>query len=62
MILTLTFNWWTIPAIVTVLAILYTLFYPADDGGYLGGIARMFMAIPALIVSLLAWAVAGFFK
>jgi hypothetical protein len=58
----ITLAWWHIPAVVTVLAVLWTLFWPADTSGSFGGIARLFMALPALIVSLLAWAIAGFFK
>jgi hypothetical protein len=54
--------WWMIPAAVTVLALLWTFFWPADDSGFMGGIARMFMLVPALFVSLLAWAIAGALK
>jgi hypothetical protein len=62
MTLTLSFAWWHIPAVVTVLALLYVLYWPADDSGFMGGVTRLFMMVPALFVSLLAWAVAGFFK
>lgn len=62
MTITLAIAWWHIPATVTVLAVLWTMFWPADDSGFFGGIARLFMALPVLIVSLLAWAIAGFFK
>lgn len=54
--------WWHIPAMVTVLSICWALFWPADDRGYCGGLIRLFMLFPALILSLLAWAIAGALK
>lgn len=60
--ITLAFRWWVIPAVITAVSLLWAFFWPADDGGYLGGITRLFMLIPALGGSLLAWAVAGILK
>lgn len=62
MIITLSLAWWFIPTAITAISMLWAFFWPADDSGYLGGITRLFMLIPALIVSLLAWAIAGVFK
>ena len=59
---TLNIAWWDIPATITLLAMLWAVFWPADDGGYLGGITKLFMLIPALFLSLLAWAIAGILK
>lgn len=57
-----TLVWWHIPAAVTVLSLLWAFFWPADDGGYMGGITRLFMLVPALVVSCLAWAICGAVK
>lgn len=54
--------WWQVPLVITIVTMAWALFWPADDGGYLGGIVRMFMLVPALLVSALAWAVGGILK
>lgn len=59
---TLTIGWWAIPTTVTVLALLWALFWPADDGGFMGGITRLFMLFPAFVVIAIAWIVAAFLK
>lgn len=59
---TISVSWWNIPAVITVLALLWAFFWPAEDGGYLGGIVRLFMVIPAMGVSLIAWVIAGALK
>lgn len=58
----LTLAWWHLPAVCTVLAILWALFWPADDRGVFGGITRMFMLMIALAVIAVAWAIAGALK
>lgn len=54
--------WWLLPLIITVLAILWAFFWPADDSGTFGGITRLLMLTPALVVSMVAWIVAAFLK
>lgn len=60
--LSITLAWWYVPALITVLSLLWSFFWPADDSGMFGGITRLFMLVPALIVSLLAWAISGAIK
>ena len=62
MSVTLNFAWWAIPAIITTLALAWALFWPADDGGYLGGIGALLNMVIALFFALLAWAIAGALK
>ena len=62
MTLTLTFAWWWIPTAITVLALLWAFFWPADRDGLTGGITTMLMLIPALLVIAFAWAIAGVLK
>ena len=59
---TLTLGWWAIPTAVSVLALLWAFFWPADDGGCMGGIMRIFMLLPALFVIAIAWVLAAIFK
>jgi hypothetical protein len=58
---TVSFTWWALPTAITVLALLWAFFWPADDGGFMGGITRLFMLVPALLVTAVAWALAGIF-
>ncbi len=58
---TLTFAWWWIPTIVTILALLWAFFWPADRDGIAGGMTLIIMLVPALFVIAVAWAVAGIF-
>jgi hypothetical protein len=62
MTITLNLAWWQIPTGVTILAMLWAFFWPADDDGFLGGITRLFMCVPALFVSLIAWVIAAVVK
>lgn len=62
MTMTLTLAWWAIPAAITLVSLLWAFFWPADGGGYLGGITALFNVVIALVVSLLAWAIAGALK
>ena len=62
MTMTLTLSWWAIPAVITTLALAWALFWPCDDSGNLGGMVVMFNVMIALVISLLAWAIAGALK
>lgn len=62
MTLTIELTWWLVPTIITVISLAWALFWPADDGGYLGGIVRLFMLIPALCLIALAWIIGAALK
>lgn len=62
MTITISFSWWMIPTLVTVLSMLWALYWPADDSGLGGGIVRLFMLVPALAVSLIAWVIFAILK
>lgn len=60
---TLTFAWWWIPTAVTVIGLFWALFiYDDGSSGYLSGLGNLFMLIPVLAVSMVAWIVAAVFK
>ena len=54
--------WYVIPAVITVLAIGWAFFWPADRDGMFGSLTTMFMLIPALVVSVISWVIAGVLK
>lgn len=58
---TLLFAWWAKPAAITVIGLLWALFFVKGEG-YLGGLNNLFAVGAVAIVSALAWAIAGFFK
>jgi hypothetical protein len=62
MTFTLTFAWWWIPLAITVVTCGWAIFIVDDHGGYLSGLGNLLALIPALIISLAAWAIAGALK
>ena len=62
MTFTVTFAWWWIPLAVTVASLVYPLFIHKDGSGYMAGLGNVLLLVPALFISALAWAIAGFFK
>lgn len=62
MTIALTLAWWHIPTLITTIALLWVIFWPVRDAGWFSDLVRLFMLAPALIVSLLAWAIAGALK
>ena len=60
--MTIEITWWMIPTIITVAAILGAFFWPAERGGYLGGLAALLMLVPALSIIAIAWIIAGVLK
>ena len=56
MTLLITLAWWHIPTAITVVALLFMLFWPAV------GTDKLFLAVLWLIVALAAWAIAGALK
>lgn len=63
MTFTLTFAWWWIPMAITVISIGWAVFvYNDGSSGFLAGLGNVIMLIPALTISAVSWAIAGFFK
>lgn len=62
MTLTITYAWWWIPTIITVLGGIWAIFLVDDGGGMFSGIGNLLALVPVLIVSCIAWAIAGIFK
>jgi hypothetical protein len=60
--LTIHFGWWVIPLAITFASVGLAFWETRNNQGLLGGFALMLCLIPALALSALAWAVAGFFK
>ncbi len=60
--LTLTFPYWLIPTIITVVCYVYAIYIYDDGNGYLSGVGNLFMLIPASIISLISWIVYAIFK
>lgn len=62
MTFTITFAWWWIPAAITVAGFIWAVFIVDGGSGMLSGLANLFAMIPVLVVSCLAWAIAGALK
>lgn len=60
--MTITITWWMIPSIITVGGILWAVYGHKDGGGYLSGIGNMFLLVPILAVSTIAWIIAAILK
>ena len=62
MTITITYAWWWIPTIITVSGVIWALLIFNDGDGYLAGIGNIFMLVPVLVISCIAWAIAGALK
>lgn len=62
MTFTLTFAWWWIPAVITVVGLIWAVCIVDGGSGIGAGLANMLALVPVFIVSAIAWAVAGFLK
>jgi hypothetical protein len=62
MVITLHMQWWTAPLVITVLALLWAFLWPADNTGLFGGTVRLFMLLPALVLSISGWMIGGILK
>lgn len=60
--MTLSLAWYVIPTVITILALGWAFFWPADRGGMFSGVTTMLMLIPALVVIAIAWIAAAIFK
>lgn len=56
------FPWWSIPTIITLAGIFWALYIVDDGGGFLSGLGNIFALIPVLVVSCIAWIIAGVLK
>ncbi len=60
--MTITFDAWVIPTVITVCGLAYAIFV-YDDGDWLGsGIGNVLMLIPVLFISLISWVIYAVFK
>ena len=57
-----TLAWWVIPTVITVLGLIWALFIVDSGSGMLAGFSNLLALIPVLLVSAIAWSVAGAFK
>jgi hypothetical protein len=63
MTITIHFQWWMIPTLITVLSFSWALFWPFEDGaGFLSGLANLFAFVPASVLSMISWIIAGVLK
>lgn len=62
MTFTITYAWWWIPAIITLAGIIWAIFIVDDGGGFMSGIGNLLAMVPVLVVSCIAWAIAGAWK
>lgn len=60
--MTITLYTWMIPTIITVGGLIWALFIVKDPPGYMSGIGNIFMLVPVLFVSCIAWILWGIFK
>ena len=61
MTITLTYAWWLVPALITLMGIGYMMI-PKNHGGNYPDIGVMIELILTLLTVSIAWAIAGFFK
>lgn len=60
--ITITFATWMIPAAITVIGLIWAIFFIDDGPGYFSGLSNILALIPVLFVSCIAWIVWGIFK
>ena len=60
--MTIVITWWMIPAAITIVGLVWAICIYNDGGGYLSGMGNVFMLVPVLAVSMVAWIVAAFLK
>jgi hypothetical protein len=62
MTFTLTFAWWWIPTVVSVVGLVWAIFFVDPGDGWFSGLSNIMALIPVLFVSAVAWAIAGALK
>jgi hypothetical protein len=60
--MTIHFTWWTIPTIITALALYWPIWYCRKDDGFVGTLAWIMCMVPALAVISITWGLAAVFK
>lgn len=60
--MTLSIAWYVIPTIISIVALAWAFFWPADRDGALGAFTTLFMLLPAIVVIAIAWGVAAILK
>lgn len=55
-------GWWAIPLAITILSVGWAFWFTWNENSLFGCLALLLCLVPALFVSALAWAIAGFFK
>lgn len=53
--ITITFAGWMIPLLITFISVGYVVFIYDEGGGMFSGLMNLFLLIPALGISLIAW-------
>ena len=59
---TLTYAWWWVPAAITLVGLIWAIFIVDGGSGIGAGLANLFALVPVLLLSAVAWAVAGIMK
>jgi hypothetical protein len=62
MTFTISFSWWTIPAIITALSAIFLIWVDRGSRDPWDSLGLMVMCIPVLLVNTLAWMIGGFLK
>ena len=57
-----TLSWWLIPALITVLGLIWAQWIVDDGGCMFSCISNIFALVPVLAISAISWAVAAFLK
>ena len=60
--MTITLTWWMIPTIILVVGLIYAIIIHDDGGGYFSGVGNVFLLVPVLGISLIAWIIAAILK
>lgn len=63
--MTLTFTvqlWWAIPTLITVVGLLWALFWVDDGPGMFSGLGNIFALVPVFFISTIAWIIGAILK
>lgn len=54
--------WWVMPTTITVPLLLWAMFWPSEDDGWLGGLDVLIRMVPTLATIAVIWCVVAFLK